>query len=142
MGYGKALEAAGARLLSMEHFGSYQGDWIAYVEGDGGARLFVTGSYGSCSGCDAFQAEISAVDGHFHGEDYVYHGSPGFDAAGCDSCAEYDQKLVEFGAHYLRAAQTPEELVAKFERELAGDCWDREETQEQLDWVRAQIDTH
>jgi len=57
MGYRTAMEAAGATVLAYESFGSYQGDWFALVV-YGGKTFWVHGSYGSCSGCDAFCAEF------------------------------------------------------------------------------------
>lgn len=61
MGYQEAMEAAGAEVLAFESFGSYQGDWWALVRFDGRTG-WVRGSYGSCSGCDAFEAEFGYDD--------------------------------------------------------------------------------
>ena len=61
MSYQRALEAAGARIIAFEEFGSYQGTWVARVE-YGGETGWVIGSYGSCSGCDAFEAEFGWSD--------------------------------------------------------------------------------
>lgn len=58
MGYTEALEATGAKVKEYKEFGSYQGTWIAIIE-DG---RFIEGSYGSCSGCDSFQAEFGYSD--------------------------------------------------------------------------------
>ena len=57
MGYLESMEAAGATVHEFRHFGSYQGEWYAHItyEGDTG---WVRGTYGSCSGCDAFQDEF------------------------------------------------------------------------------------
>jgi len=55
--YQRAMEAAGAKVPAFSEFGSYQGDWWAYVIHDG-KMGYVHGSYGSCSGCDAFQSEF------------------------------------------------------------------------------------
>ena len=57
MSYQEALEAAGATVHAFEFFGSYQGDWWAKVTYNGETG-WVHGSYGSCSGCDAFEAEF------------------------------------------------------------------------------------
>ena len=56
-GYCEAMEAAGAEVLAYEEFGSYQGDWWAKV-GYQGREYWVHGTFGSCSGCDAFQSEF------------------------------------------------------------------------------------
>lgn len=61
MAYRAALEAAGAEVHEFQEFGSYQGDWIAKVTFKGETG-FVRGSYGSCSGCDAFESEFGYED--------------------------------------------------------------------------------
>lgn len=56
-GYESALEAAGAVVHNSQYEGSYQGSWgcvVTYKEKKG----LVTGSYGSCSYCDAFKSEF------------------------------------------------------------------------------------
>lgn len=78
--YRAALEAAGAAVLVYETFGSYQGDWLALCFYKGDFR-WVHGSYGSCSGCDAFEAEFG------WGEDR--------------DCPEYKLRLANFGEQYL-----------------------------------------
>lgn len=65
--YEGALTAAGARVLAFRDFGSYQGDWWARVE-QNGLRFWVHGYFGSCSGCDALEAELGDCgycDDHF-----------------------------------------------------------------------------
>lgn len=69
--YHECLEIAGARVLAFESFGSYQGDWWAKVV-YGGKTFFVTDYYGSCSGCDAFEAEFEW--GGATREDYAAFG--------------------------------------------------------------------
>ena len=55
--YESALEAAGLKVLAFEMFGSYQGDWLARVKR--GRKLgWIAGSFGSCSYCDALEAEL------------------------------------------------------------------------------------
>lgn len=54
MGYCQALEAAGAKIIDYNYFGSYQGDLLVIAEVDG-ARKYYKISYGSCSGCDHFE---------------------------------------------------------------------------------------
>ncbi len=53
-GYRQALEAAGATVLDFECFGSYQGVWIACL-----SNGWIIDYYGSCTGCDAFEATFS-----------------------------------------------------------------------------------
>ena len=55
MSYELCLEKAGAKVLEFKKFGSYQGDWLAFVEYKG-QKGIVQGSYGSCSECDTFAA--------------------------------------------------------------------------------------
>lgn len=59
--YQGALEAAGAKVLQFESFGSYQGEWWAKVEYQGKTG-WINGGYGSCSGCDSFQGEFGYSD--------------------------------------------------------------------------------
>lgn len=82
--YREALEAAGAEILAFKEFGSYQGDWLAKVR-YGGDTFWLRDYYGSCSGCDAFEADV------------------GWSPWGDDEAekAEYDAKVKAFGARYL-----------------------------------------
>lgn len=97
MSYESALEAAGAKVLESKYFGSYQGDWLALVDYKG-QRGFVHGSYGSCSGCDAFEAEFGYSDAGC-GEHY-YH--PQEDCGECKDASEaYQKRLAEFGRGYM-----------------------------------------
>ena len=93
MGYEEALKEAGADVVSFKAFGGWQGDWWAHVywKGDEG---YIHGWYGSCSGCDAFQAEFgciecdSAWDENHNKEECIY-------------CKSYKRKLKDFGKGYL-----------------------------------------
>ena len=119
MGYTEAMEAAGATILNYEEFGSYQGDWWAKVSYEG--RVFwVHGSFGSCSGCDAFQAEF----GYGHDEEcseHRYEYPPPENCPNCDqSKAAYQIKLAEFGKSYLFSDLTQEEA----EKEANPYDWD------------------
>lgn len=55
--YIDALERAGAVIVESAEHGSYQGMWMALVRHEGAIKL-VAGDYGSCSACDAFEAEV------------------------------------------------------------------------------------
>jgi len=55
--YSTALEKAGAEVLAYGEFGSYQGDWLAKVRYQG-REFWIHDYYGSCSGCDALQADM------------------------------------------------------------------------------------
>ena len=97
MSYETALKWAGAEVHCFECFGSYQGDWWAKVTYKGETG-WVTGSYGSCSGCDAFESEFGYGEGGCDNPHY----SP---VESCDACKEsakvYAEKLAEFGKGYL-----------------------------------------
>jgi hypothetical protein len=108
-GYRRALEAAGAEVLAFEEFGSYQGRWVAKVR-HGGEVKWISDYYGSCSGCDAFEAEFG-----WHAEDQ----------------ADYQQRLAEFGDEYLEDAQTFEQVLKMFSD--ASD-WDLD-SEDAAEWV-------
>lgn len=115
-GYLDALRAAGATVLEFREFGSYQGDWIAYVEYEGG-RGYVRGSYGSCDHCDAFQSEFGYVDEDEEGS------------------AEYRARLADFGRGYLDGQLwTATELRDHFAMDAE---WDSE-AEEILVWLNEQ----
>jgi hypothetical protein len=59
--YKVCLEKAGAKVFAFQDFGSYQGNWFAFIEHQG-KKYLVGGAYGSCSGCDAFAAEADYED--------------------------------------------------------------------------------
>ena len=100
--YDSALAAAGARIICFESFGSYQGDWWAKVEYKGETG-WVQGSFGSCSGCDAFEAEFG----------WRYNGCGDHEYDPQDTCTEcqagrraYEEKLADFGRTYLGGLMT------------------------------------
>lgn len=95
-GYKDALEAAGATVHAFESFGSYQGEWIASVSYEG-KDGFVHGWYGSCSGCDAFEAEF-----------------------GWDDPEDAD-KLARFGRRYLDDLTEKGELLREFKEQATWD---------------------
>lgn len=112
MGYYHALEAAGARVIEFEEFGSYQGDWYALVEYNNEIG-WINGSYGSCSGCDSFESEFG------------YGSEP--TSVGVEMCDKktykwrkatqkdvdaYRERLVSFGKAYLDGLFTQEDAEA------------------------------
>ena len=118
MSYEKAMEAAGAIVHDFEQFGSYQGDWWAKVTYNGETG-WVQGSYGSCSGCDAFEGEFGWDDGHCEEHKYDSKG-----AVGCAECekaeALYQERLADFGRGYLDGIMSQEKAI--------------EDASENLDW--------
>ena len=99
----------------------------------------ITGSYGSCSGCDAFEAEFGySADGC---TDHEY--SP---EEGCTACQakadEYQTKLVEFGKSYLNSFATYEEVLTEYTNRRDSENYFPEEDQEVLDWLKSFTLTH
>ena len=115
MSYQSALEAAGAAVREFESFGSYQGEWVAVVEYKG-ERGWVQGSFGSCSHCDAFEAEFGW----------------GFEEDGVESKEQYQARLASFGESYLDGLETTEQVAQHFDRNAE---WDSE-SEEAAKWVR------
>lgn len=131
--YRLALEAAGAEVLSFSSFGSYQGDWWALVEYNG-VKGYVTGSYGSCSGCDAFSADFGSLyhwtEGDYNGNMHdVFNNS----FENCNQCNVIIERLKEFGKSYLNLL-SKKEAIAKASLDLE---WDME-AQRMIDWIKAQ----
>lgn len=58
--YGGLLEAKGLTVMGSEDFGDYQGDTIFHVRDTAGRDGILIQGYGSCSGCDALEAALSA----------------------------------------------------------------------------------
>lgn len=116
--YQEALEAAGAEVLCFEHFGSYQGDWWAKVAYNS-ETFWVHGSYGSCSGCDAFQSEFGySADKGCEGHEYY----PDKDCSDCkESHLFYLDKLADFGKRYLTDDLTQEQAEAQVSENLEWD---------------------
>ena len=97
MGYEQAIEKAGATVHCFEHFGSYQGEWWAKVTNQGKTG-WISGYYGSCSGCDAYEAEFGYEDTD-------------------------DAKLAAFGIEYLEDIKTQEEAEKSASQNIS---WDHE----------------
>lgn len=107
MSYQEALEAAGAEIHQFEHFGSYQGDWYALVTYKG-QKGWIAGSYGSCSGCDAFEAEFGWTEGSCEEHRWDSRAQNGCSACG-EEKSKYRERLADFGRSYLDDLLTQEE---------------------------------
>lgn len=132
MDYREALEFAGATVHDYEAFGSYQGDWLAKVTYEGKTG-WIKGSYGSCSGCDALQAEFG-YESHTCKEEEYYdplYGDEGF-REGCPECQKLKQKMINFGQSYLDPILTQEEVEKVVSENLD---WDME-AEEMLKYVK------
>ena len=132
MGYEQAMEAAGANVLAFERFGSYQGDWWAKVEYEG-KTYWVHGYYGSCSGCDAFEAHFGYGDKeHCDEHRYDYSDEP----KDCKACAEaakaYQQELADFGKSYIFGNEYTQEEA---EKEASAD-WHYDDRTDQIKFLK------
>ena len=140
MSYCEAMKAAGAKVLEYKTFGSYQGDWWAKVVFEG-KSYWVHGSYGSCSGCDSFQAHF---DGYDWGrikfcEEHKYEDDDCPEVLACADCKEasenYRKDLANFGRSYLTGNEYTQEEAEKSVGPQ--DEWDDEENAEQLAFLKA-----
>jgi hypothetical protein len=117
MSYSEALEAAGAYIVDEGTWGDYQGTWISLVY-YGNTLGYVSGWYGSCSGCDAFEAEFEWRE---------------------RDRDDYQERLANFGKGYLGNEDgsdlyTYEEIL----RENTGSNWDWDmEAKEKAEWIRS-----
>lgn len=109
MGYQTALEAAGAIVHEFEEFGDYHGTWIARVTYNGETG-FVVGSYGSCSGCDAFQSEFDYGWGTYDRELERYVPKP-----------KHLRALAEFGREYLTDIVTADYIYERYKKDADWD---------------------
>lgn len=124
MSYESAMEAAGATVVVTKYFGSYQGDAWSLVEFEG-KRGWVQYSYGSCSGCDSWEAfcEDEPREWNFDGDKAAYEAA----------LEAFKPKLAEFGRPYLNQIMSQEEAEAYAARNLD---WDME-AGEMLAWIKS-----
>jgi hypothetical protein len=133
MGYEVAMKAAGAEVHEYEQFGDYQGAWWAKVTYEGNI-FWVHGSYGSCSGCDAFQSEFDYTDETCDEHRYTDKQPDCLDCT--NAKAAYDHKLAEFGRGYLTGNEwTQEEVEASITRDI-DEGYDYGEYRKQLEFVK------
>lgn len=120
MGYRDALVAAGAEVIAFHEEDDWQGRWAAIVHQDG-EDLAILGHFGSCSGCDAYQAEFE-------------YSCPWCDEHYCDAqencpdCAaaveQHATKLAEFGRGYVECAMPVAEAIANLDEDFDGEILD------------------
>lgn len=131
MSYQEALEAAGAQVLAFEEFGSYQGDWWALVKYEGETG-WVNGSYGSCSGCDAFEGEFGYSNGYNGGSGFWDYETDKYREPTDEERKDYEARLADFGKTYLDGVMTQEQAEAAASANLQ---WDSD-APAMLDFIR------
>lgn len=126
----------------MSKFGNYQGTWVAIVEYKGVTGV-VQGYYGSCSGCDAFEAEFNySASPMFKYGHYFLNESDMDDNMPCtfeeyqEKLKDYDKRLSVFGESYLLAGLYDKTYYERKRSKLDpnNDSFDKEEL-EICDWV-------
>jgi hypothetical protein len=117
--YKSCLEAAGATVHDFTTIGDYQGTWYALVS-YGGVTGIASGSYGSCSGCDSYDAECER---HWNEE------------------GDGKDWQANFGRGYLDDIQNPKDFVAYHQERLVdASPWSKDETKELLEWIAPALD--
>jgi hypothetical protein len=115
MSYESALEAAGAEVLAFAQFGSYSGQWMAKVRYNGETG-YIQDWYGSCSYCDAFEAEF-------------YRSYDMTDE-------EYEKCLAEFGKRYLGTILSAQHYIDMYVKQDEQEYYLSDQDNEALDWIR------
>jgi hypothetical protein len=145
MSYAHALRTAGAEVVDFKEIGSYQGTWGAVVDFQG-QRSLVTGYYGSCSHCDAYQSQFdrySSDEPYFDEETGKYYSDRWQEQEITKEAYEADQeeqkqRLIDFGMSYLRNPMTEEDVKKRIEYYDSNDngewSFDSEE-RELYDWA-------
>lgn len=87
----------GVTEVKAEYYGSYQGEFLCSIIKDG-EYLLIHDWYGSCSGCDAFEAELG-------------HG----DVAREDA--------INFAESYINSAIPRHKMIEFLEKEVSDDSW-------------------
>jgi hypothetical protein len=138
MGYDLALKQAGAKVLGFEKFGDWQGTWAAVVKYNDKFGV-VTGSFGSCSYCDAFQSEFDDM-GTFataDGEFYVDFEKVSEEAYNL-KMADHDERLANFGLSYLTVVQDLSDIENQL-KHVNADDWFGDERLQLLTWCKTNL---
>jgi len=87
------------KVLEAKYYGSYQGEFLCKIIHKGEA-FYIHDWYGSCSGCDSFQAEFG----------FQWDGSP-------------EDKVIQFAKPYIESALPRDKMLAFLKKEIADDPW-------------------
>ena len=144
MGYAHALRTAGAEVVDFKEIGSYQGTWGAVVDFQG-QRSLVTGYYGSCSVCDAYQANFgwSSDEPYYDNESDKYYTDRWMEIEITKEKAEeisqkHRQELIDFAMSYLRNPMTKEDVkkrIKYYDTNDTGEWSFDSEERELYDWA-------
>lgn len=138
-GYQSALAAAGAKVIDSYFAGCYQGTWGSIIEYKGKKGL-VTGAFGSCTHCDAFESEFGGSYGEeifFHeesGEYRVYQDGTRTKEEYEEQEASKERRLAEFGQRYLHVIQDKWDVENQL-KNYHPDEWYDSEMKELLQWA-------
>ena len=138
MSYQECLEAAGAEIIDTKYAGSYQGAWGSICNYNG-EKILVVGSYGSCSGCDAFMAEFDYILPYYDEDDNKYYKTKNdyWSDIECtkeeyeEKMNQYKERMVDFAQSYLTTPYRKEDIereIDNMEKENGEDdyYWDYE----------------
>lgn len=123
MSYLETFERAGAEILANQEFGDWQGTGLTKVNYKGKVG-WIEYAYGSCSGCDAYEAELGycwdeACDAHRYSFDQD-----------CDDCQvraeDYRRAQVAFALPYLETLYSQDEIEAAYAKRKTKYTWDGE----------------
>lgn len=129
MSYASALEAAGAKVIDEHWSGDYQGTWIMLVVYNGKLG-YVSGWYGSCSGCDSYEAEMSYSMPYEHS----YDNEDDFRVA----MEQWEMRLAEFGRGYLGEDGSDLYTYDEILKENSDPRWDGDmENKEKVEWIKS-----
>jgi hypothetical protein len=150
MSYEMTLEKAGAKVFAYKTFGDYQGTWLAFVKYNGNKGI-IEGSYGSCSGCDSFQAEfdyesteiIKQEDGKYYKGNYNWNDEITKEQV-IEENKLLEKRFCDFGKNYLNDIQDQQMIQTRLdvlnkEKEEDEDMWFDNEKKEYLEWALEQF---
>ena len=137
MGYRSAVEATGAIVHEYEQFGDYQGTWGMIVTHEG-KRCLIMGAFGSCSGCDAFEAEFGYNDQPREENGKYYTNQYGNNEITKDQyddlISNYNERLSNFGKHYLETVWDKWDIENRL-KNISDDEWYDKEIKDLLNWA-------